>query len=89
MNDQFCDAQELEEAWDNIKIPNELNEFFSSVFALNTEYNREESEEGEDRVKECTSTQERKQHKMKALYHIFYYIAHNGRKENTIAHYWS
>ena len=35
INNKFCDAEELDETWDNFNIPDAIIAFFSTLFNVN------------------------------------------------------
>ncbi len=99
LDDKFCDAQELEKAWNDMIIPESLLLFMSVLFNFNPEHfstvnpETDEEDEEEETIEDDTGAQEEhiksnisvvKKRKMLALFQEMYYVLHRGRKRTPM-----
>ena len=85
LQDKFCDANDLEEAWDNIRIKETVTTFLSTLLnfqIVNSDNINLHQDTDDTHVDETfdSNTSNSKQRKIKGLYQIIYYIIHNGRR---------
>ena len=85
LKNKFCDAEELKNSWNNVRMPNELIYFFSHLFNIpqsylcNYQVNAYDMEDDDD----VPDVIKRKVMKIKSPYQILYYNLHSGKEKNT------
>jgi hypothetical protein len=94
LDDRFCDANDLEAAWDNIEIPVPVLDFLAVLFNFNVSNFSKKSpydedldssdEESESRQKEQNSMFNLSKLKITAVFQIMFYILNNGRKKTPL-----
>ena len=88
LEDRFCEANDLQEAWERIKFPEPVMKFMSTLFNFNPDqfYEKGEDEDLEGDELECRNPKvsDSKRRKVIALYQIIYFIIHNGRKKTPL-----
>ena len=62
LNDKFCDAKDLEESWENTKIPEPLLQFFASFLNFDSKdfYSRHEVDDNNDDEQPKVSDEKRR-----------------------------
>ncbi len=85
LEDRFCDSHDLQYSWNNMKIPEVVLDFLTTLF--NCPSNITDSTELPEELDENDFDSEvplinvgPKDRKLKAVYQIIYYIVNNGRK---------
>ena len=80
LKDKFCDASDLADAWDNMKIPEPILEFLCVLFNADQKHFYSKVE--------CNATESkfsiRKRRKMMALYQIMFFDVNNGQKKTPL-----
>ena len=76
LNDKFCDASELEDAYNNIVSPNDVAEFLSVLIDM---VNKCHNITDDDQLEE-TNFQSAKKKKVLSLYQNTFYMLNNGKK---------
>ena len=84
LNDKFCDAKDLEESWENTKIPEPLLQFFASFLNFDSKdfYSRHEVDDNNDDEQPKVSDEKRR--KANSLFQIMYFMLHNGCKRTPM-----
>ena len=84
LQDKFCDAHDLESAWNGTEVPEDLLRFFGALFNFShTDFNHPGSQtQSNDHDTEKISLSRRR--KMVALFQTFYYVIHNGHKRTPM-----
>lgn len=86
LDDRVCDHLDLREAWENIRIPDELLSFFSTLFDFDVnEFNAQSVHQNyfEDDSTEKLSKMDNLKLRMKTMFQMFYFIIHKGQKKNS------
>ena len=78
LNDKFCDASELEFAYNNIAIPSEIADFLSPLFDI------EITSTARELPKLDSGSDSSKMRKVLAVYQIMFFILNNGRKRTQL-----
>ena len=94
LGDKFCDSADLEEAWNQIKIPEPLLHFFSVLFNFDIKSYSNEAEDGEEDCfnddnnnfsdKYSDKMSKSRRTKILSLFQIMYYILYNGRRRTPM-----
>ena len=89
LNDRFCDAKDLEDSWENTKIPEPLLRFFGSLFNFQQEKfyvdSKQDQTDNEDEKPHANSNvSDEKRRKINSLFQIMFYMLHNGCKKTPL-----
>ena len=93
MHGRFCDAKDLDNAWQKMQIPEPILSFFAVLYNFDkTSYRNVLSDKGETSAEEetvgpdeaKTVLSQSKCRKMQAMFQILYYNLHNGRKRTPL-----
>lgn len=87
LNDRFCDKLDLEDAWNDLEIPDPLLKFFSILFNYSEEdiQSCKNSEPTNSNYHNMKNKQKQNDIiRIKSLYQIMYFILHSGRKKTPL-----
>lgn len=91
LQDRFCDANDLKQAWKSMRIPNVLLKFLGTVFNFDIESFEDackvllqgDDEEGDECETEMGVSKSRCR-QMLALFQTMFYVLHSGRKSTPL-----
>lgn len=85
LQDRFCDAADLEKAWNDISIPDPVKLFFCELFGLkHSDFGDPEYEDHSENLSQVKSESYERVKKVLALFQIIYYDIHNGHKRTPL-----
>lgn len=73
LNDKFCDSNDLKSAWEDMKIPDPLLQFYGTLYNFDANFYRENG-----------SVSDNKRRKVESLFQIQHFIMHNGHKRTPL-----
>ena len=90
LNDRFCDSKDLEESWENTKIPEPLLQFFASFLNFDSKdfYSMHEvddiTNDEEQPLDSSCKVSDEKRRKANSLFQIMFFMLHNGCKRTPM-----
>lgn len=84
LNDKFCDANELEKAYRDIAIPDEVAEVFSTLFDFDVKCNYNDPDNSQHKNLDDCDISDGKMRKILSVYQVMFYIVNNGRKRTPL-----